>query len=468
MNRVAHRHVEGVLIFIAALGVLVAFAINSGDRPQQEVRRMQMPAVGQGADISHKLDRRRSVAALTESGVGHVKIVPFRLMPQLLDPEFELRPERLVRGFFQLLLDLFDLRLEFPELCLTNGRDAGALVRQIDARPLTEMEKVDPLLELLDPQLEAETVEVAVGRMHNGFVNRRLAEMRQRGHRIVAEHNAAVLNARVFRRDRALAQRGDRGQQLPGRTRREPALNDAVVERLVRVFVQLANLFLALRRLGALREDVRIEGRTADHRQYFTVVRVHHRDRPASRRHRVGLRFGGLQNVQVERRVQVAARNRLDAFDLPIGLNAATAVYEHAALAVFARQDVVVFALDAEFADDVAEFVSIIFAERTVRLLQFFRADLADVTERVGGQLAVKVKALWRLFGGDHRIFIPMRIDPGDVTFRGQLFDHYRFVLRPVLGVLEALGQPLTVDPQVFGQQIGYPRKFRVFETLAA
>src|SRR5262245_55942379 len=176
MNRVAHRHVERVLIFIAALGVLVAFAINSGDRPQQEVRRMQAPAVGQGADISQKLDRRRSVAALTESGVGHVKIVPFRLMPQLLDPEFELRPERFVCGFFQLLLDLFDLRLEFPELCLMNGRDARALVRQIDARPLTEMEKVDPILELLDPQLEAETVEVAVGRMHDGFVDRRLAE----------------------------------------------------------------------------------------------------------------------------------------------------------------------------------------------------------------------------------------------------------------------------------------------------
>src|SRR5262245_54298727 len=175
MNRVAHRHVEGVLIFVAGLGVFFAVTINSGDCPQQEVRRVQMPAVGQGADISYKLDRRRSVAALAESGVGHVKIVPFRLMPQLLDPEFELRPERLVRGFFQLLLDLFDLRLEFPELCLTNGRDARALVRQIDARPLTEMEKVDPFLELLDPQLEAETVEVAVGRMHNGFVNRRLA-----------------------------------------------------------------------------------------------------------------------------------------------------------------------------------------------------------------------------------------------------------------------------------------------------
>src|SRR5262249_4116011 len=157
MNRVAHRHVEGVLIFVADLGVIVAVAINSGRRTRGGVGGMRGPAVGQGADISHKLDRRRSVAPLTESGVGHVKIGPFRLMPQLLDPEFELRPERLVRGFFQLLLDLFDLRLEFPELCLTNGRDAGALVRQIDARPLTEMEKVDPLLELLDPQLEAET-----------------------------------------------------------------------------------------------------------------------------------------------------------------------------------------------------------------------------------------------------------------------------------------------------------------------
>src|SRR5262245_28760118 len=330
------------------------------------------------------------------------------------------------------------------------------------------METPDPIFELLDPQLEPETVEVAVGRMHNGFVNRRMAEMRQRGLQTVAEHNIAVLNARIFRLDRALTQRGYRGQQLPGRTRHELALNYAVVERLVGVFVQLTNLLLSLRSLGALREDVRIERRTADHRQYFAVVRVHHRDRPASRRHRVGLRFGDFLNVQVERRVQVTPRNRIDAFDLTLGLNAAAAVYEHAALAILAHQDVVVLALDAEFADDVPELVSIIFAERPIRLLQFFRTDFADITERVGGELAIEIKALWRLLGSYHRIIIVMRLYPGDVFFRGQLFDHDRFVLRPVLGVLEALGQPLAVDPQVFGQYVGYLREFRVFDVLAA
>jgi hypothetical protein len=70
-------------------------------------------------------------------------------MPQLLDPEFELRPERLVSSLFQLLLDLFDLPFVFAELCLTNGRDARAFVRQIDARPLAEMEAPDPIFELL-------------------------------------------------------------------------------------------------------------------------------------------------------------------------------------------------------------------------------------------------------------------------------------------------------------------------------
>ena len=61
-----------------------------------------------------------------------------------------------------------------------------------------------------------------------------------------------------------------------------------------------------------------------------------------------------------------------------------------------------------------------------------------------------------------------MRLYPGDVFFRGQLFDRDRFVLRPVPGVLEALGQPLAIDIQTFGQQIGYLRKFRVFDALAA
>src|SRR5262249_3928827 len=171
------RLADSFFIFVPFPAVWVAFATNPGARPQREGGRRQMPAVGQGADISHKLDRRRSVAPLTESGVDHVKIGPFRLMPQLLDPEFELRPERLVRGFFQLLLGLFDRYLEFPELCLANGRYARALVRQIDARALPEMETPDPIFELLDSHLEAETVEVAVGRMHNGFVNCRLAQV---------------------------------------------------------------------------------------------------------------------------------------------------------------------------------------------------------------------------------------------------------------------------------------------------
>src|SRR5262245_4469011 len=141
------------------------------------MRRMQAAAIRQGADIPQELDRRRSVAALTESGCGHVVIVPLRFPVQLLDPELELRPERLIRGLFQLLLDLFDLPFIFLELRLTNGRDALAFVRQIDARPLTEVEKLDPLLELIDPHLDAEAVEVTVGRMHDGLVNRRLAEM---------------------------------------------------------------------------------------------------------------------------------------------------------------------------------------------------------------------------------------------------------------------------------------------------
>ena len=124
--------------------------------------------------------------------------------------------------------------------------------------------------------------------------------------------------------------------------------------------------------------------------------------------------------------------------------------------------------LDAEFADDVSEFVSLIFAEIAVRLLQFFGADFADVAERVGGQLAVEVKALRRPFGADHRVIVLMRLDPGEVTFRGQFFDHDGFVFRLKLGVLEALGQPLSVDPQVLGQQVGHLREFRVFDVLAA
>src|SRR5262245_14447715 len=121
------------------------------------MRRMQVAAIRQGADISQKLNRRRSVASLTESGSGHVVISPFRLMLQLLNSEFELRSESLVRGLLQLLLDLFDLPFVFAELRLTNRRGTCALVGQINARPLAEVKTGDPILELLDTQLDAET-----------------------------------------------------------------------------------------------------------------------------------------------------------------------------------------------------------------------------------------------------------------------------------------------------------------------
>src|SRR5215475_2759830 len=100
------------------------------------MRRMQVAAIGQSADISQKLNRRRSVAPLAESGRGHVVIGPFRLMLQLLNSEFELRSEGLVRGLLQLLLDLLDLPLVFPDLRLTNGRGTRPFVGQINARAL--------------------------------------------------------------------------------------------------------------------------------------------------------------------------------------------------------------------------------------------------------------------------------------------------------------------------------------------
>ena len=125
--------------------------------------------------------------------------------------------------------------------------------------------------------------------------------------------------------------------------------------------------------------------------------------------------------------------------------------------------------LDAEFADDVSEFVSLLFAESAVGLLQFFGADFADVAERVGGQLAVEVKALRRLFGADHRILVLMRLDPGEVTF-GEAnslttMDSY---CASNLASSKRLASHWRSIPKCSGQQIGHLREFRVFDVLAA
>src|SRR5689334_22964819 len=121
-----------------------------------------MAAVGERADIAQKLNRRRSVPPLAESGRGHVVIRPLRFMLQLLDSEFELRAEGLVRGLIQLLLDLLDLPIVFFELRLPRRRGAGKFVRQVDPGALAKMEFADPILEFIHAELNAQAVKVPV------------------------------------------------------------------------------------------------------------------------------------------------------------------------------------------------------------------------------------------------------------------------------------------------------------------
>src|SRR5262249_20756325 len=97
---------------------------------------------------------------------------------------------------------------------------------------MPELEFLDPFLEQIRPHLESEPVEIAVARMQDRAVDVRHAVMRHRMHEAVTELDIAVLNPIVGRRNNPFIERGDRGHQLPGRTRRESALNDPAVNKL--------------------------------------------------------------------------------------------------------------------------------------------------------------------------------------------------------------------------------------------
>ena len=131
------------------------------------------------------------------------------------------------------------------------------------------------------------------------------------------------------------------------------------------------------------RERVGIEGRAADHRQHFAGARIerHHRAALAFER-----QFRDRLQIQIERQLQVVAGRGLGALE-HFALAAGT-IHHHAALAVDAHQHVVILALEAGFADDVALRIF-----RELGSVQLLLGDLADVADGVRGEAIARIQA---------------------------------------------------------------------------
>ena len=135
------------------------------------------------------------------------------------------------------------------------------------------------------------------------------------------------------------------GDGLKGRARSK-GLDAAIVHRPARI---VANL-VPHRTADAGGESIQIEGRPADHGEHLTGagIKRHHRPHTVFKR-----QFGDRLQIEVETQLQALAR--LGWLVLVHRVSKRAQIVDHPlALAIDAHQNVVVFALDASLADDVA------------------------------------------------------------------------------------------------------------------
>ncbi len=140
---------------------------------------------------------------------------------------------------------------------------------------------------------------------------------------------------------------------------------------------------------------------------------------------------------------------------LVLGQNAALvaeAVHFHAALAVRAHQDVVVLALDAVLADDVA-----LVEARELGRIQIALADFAHVPDHVRGQPVARIQPM---LGVNHlefgkRVVILVRVDERQLGGRELFFNRDGMVLRLAAGLeaAHARHQSVVVQIQAFGDR---------------
>ncbi len=237
-------------------------------------------------------------------------------------------------------------------------------------------------------------------------------------------------------------QQHDRLERGPGRLLR---LNRAIHQRMRRVIHQIVPVLGS----DAAGEQIGIEGRAAHHGEHFAIARIERHHGAAAILHG---QFGyGLQ-VEIDGQLQGLAGDRF----LVVAQHAAfisEAVHFDAPLAVHAHQDVVVLALDAVLADDVA-----LMEARELGRVEFRLAHFADVADDVRGQAVARVKPMLHV---DHhqfrkRIGVFVRIDESQFGGRQLLFDRDGLVLRRAAGLEtpHARHQAVVVQVQAFGDRL--------------
>ena len=179
------------------------------------------------------------------------------------------------------------------------------------------------------------------------------------------------------------------------------------------------------------REFVGIESRTADHRQDFSIARIHGHDGAGPAFQRL---FRRNLQIEVDGKLELLAGHRRHVAQRADFL--AAAVDQHLARAVLAHQNIVVILLDARHADDVARVIKL-----PLRLGQHVFADLADVADDVRHESVLGIQAAMNRDDVEFRQVGAVRFDERQLVGRDVVFQEQRLVSRNRGHALQARAQ---------------------------
>ena len=348
-------------------------------RRDDAVDDMRLVTLAVGCDLAHdhgRLQRRHKVEALADGRIKCLRQIPFAVIEVLL-------------------------------LVAAVGDETRCLVRQVDARLRAQTEHARVLFEAIDAEAVAHLVEVDVIRVREGRAEIQPAERLAVGVALRDDPVVARVEDLLVRRDDALRQGSRTRDNLESRARRILTRDGLVVHRVIRIVVEL----IPVLRRDAVRKEVRVEGRAADHRENLARLRIHDdggRCMGADLRELfVNGLLGRLLQFDVDRELEVIARYRLLAAENLHGL--ARHVDLDLLATVLAAQLLVVDLLDAEFADDVAGLVALV-----LHLLELGVVDLTDVAKGVRAFLLENVVADWRDLDDDTRVLALLFLDDRD------------------------------------------------------
>ena len=287
---------------------------------------------------------------------------------------------------------------EVADLPFFRRHHSTDFVRQINPRLLSQAQHGRVFRDAVNAKFLRQRVEEYVAGLVDRFLNfdAAMATLHPASEATAIKSCAAVA-VHVQRLRNPLLPAGDRHDDLESRAGRELRLDGLIQKWFIGIGDQLRPF--VFRNLD--RKIIRIEGRTAHHRQNFPGMRIHRDERailPIQRLLRCNLQ------IQIDRQLQLFAglcRSFIQPPDFP-----SVAVNNRAPRSVLAHEHGVVLLLDTALSDYVAGVVKL-----KLRLIEHVLGDFTDIANQVRHESVAWIQAPVRHDGVEFRQFILVRFN---------------------------------------------------------